>query len=193
MNRLYVSPLFQLLLLLCALVLAGGLVYLGIENQRLSQYNKALAGNLAGEQAAVFFIESNQTGFKLKPVITIIKTGGDRRLKALQLLLDGPPRIRGSKFIRLFPKGTAILSFNVKNGLATVNLNNQACRLNVGSSLEALAVASIVNTLTKFPDIYRVKILIEGKEVESLAGHVDLATELHYSNQAVDPVPIEIK
>jgi spore germination protein GerM len=194
MNRLHISPLLQLLFLLFALVLAGGFVYLGIENQRLSQYNKTLAGNPPGEQVAVFFIESNETDFKLKPVLASIEAGGDKHLKALQFLLDGPPlRIRGFKLIRLFPKGTRILSYSLKNGLATVNLNNQACRLNVGSSLEALAVASIVNTLTKFPDVYRVKILIEGKEVESLAGHVDLTTELHYSDQVVDPVPIEAR
>ncbi len=189
MNRLNVSPLVQLLLLLFILILAGGLVYLRIENYRLSR-NTVI---LAGEQTVVFFIESNETDFKLKPVLTGIRPGGDKHINALHFLFEGPPVIRGVKLVRVFPKDTKILSFSLKNGLATVNLNDQACNLNVGSSLEALAIASIVNTLTKFPDIYRVKILIEGKEVESLAGHVDLATELHYSDLAVDPVPVEMK
>lgn len=42
-----------------------------------------------------------------------------------------------------------------------------------GSQTEALTVFSIVNTLTlNFPQIKKVQILIEGKEMETLAGHI---------------------
>ncbi|MEW6400002.1 MAG: GerMN domain-containing protein [Bacillota bacterium] len=43
---------------------------------------------------------------------------------------------------------------------------------------EALAVAAIVNTLTEFPDIRQVQILVEGRKVESLAGHADVSRPL---------------
>src|SRR5947209_5168592 len=48
-----------------------------------------------------------------------------------------------------------------------------------GSSSELLTVYSIVNALTSnLPTITRVQILVDGKEVDSLAGHVDLRRPL---------------
>ncbi len=43
-----------------------------------------------------------------------------------------------------------------------------------GSWAEMLTIYSIVDTIIKnFPDIKRVKLLIEGEEIETLAGHID--------------------
>ncbi|MDI6895284.1 MAG: GerMN domain-containing protein [Bacillota bacterium] len=39
-------------------------------------------------------------------------------------------------------------------------------------------MAAIVNTLTEFPDIRQVQILVEGRKVESLAGHADVSRPL---------------
>jgi spore germination protein GerM len=184
-------PWIHLLYTLLILALGAGLVHLFPENHRLAGRLRQLEKDSAGETVAVFFMEPQDTDFKIKPLLYPVKPPGDKHLQALQILLDGPAP--GSKLIKLFPDGTRVLSFSLKNGLATVNLNQRATELNVGSPLEALAVISLVNTLTKFPDVYRVKILIEGKEVESLAGHVDLSTELHYSDYGVDPVPEEYR
>jgi len=182
-------PLFRWSYLALILVLVAGCVYLFRENHRLAGINSRLEERLTGEQVAVFFIKPQDTDFKIKPVLYKVKAGQDMHIQALQVLFTVP--VRDSKLIGIFPKGTKVLDFSLKNGLATVNLNNRATHLNAGSTLEALAVASIVNTLTKFPDVYRVKILIEGKEVESLAGHVDLTGELHYNDRLVDPAPEE--
>jgi Sporulation and spore germination len=49
----------------------------------------------------------------------------------------------------------------------------------VGSLDESLAVYAIVNAITvNLPDITAVQILVNGKEVDSLAGHLDLRTPL---------------
>lgn len=173
------------------LILMAGLGLLYYQNNQLSQNCRGLIKKLHQEQVVVFFIENKVTDFKLKPVICTVKANEDRHLQALQILFGPPIKRPPLKLIELFPKGIKILSFTVKNGLATVDLNEEVRHLNVGSGLETLAVASIVNTLTKFPDIYRVKILIEGKEVESLAGHVDLTNNLNYNDQVVDPIPAE--
>ena len=37
---------------------------------------------------------------------------------------------------------------------------------------------AIVNTLTEFPEIKRVQILVEGKPVTSISGHMDLTEPL---------------
>jgi spore germination protein GerM len=116
---------------------------------------------------------------------------GNLPRKALEALFAGPPE--GANLFGVFSPETKILGISIQNGTATVNLNRTATRINVGSETEALAIASIVNTLTKFPDIYQVKILIEGKETESLAGHVDLTGPLGYNGQVVDPEPFFVK
>lgn len=189
-NRSTTPPFFRWCFRVLILILAAGCIYLLLENNRLAGINSRLEERFTGEQVAVFFIKPQDTDFKIKPFLYRVKAGQDKHVQALQILFTIPAR--GSKVISIFPKGTKVLDFNLKNGLATVNLNNRATHFNGGSTLEALAVASIVDTLTKFTDVYRVKILIEGKEVESLAGHVDLTGELHYSDRLVDPVPEEV-
>ncbi|MBC7339263.1 MAG: GerMN domain-containing protein [Firmicutes bacterium] len=62
-------------------------------------------------------------------------------------------------------------------------------RMNVGSLGEALAVAAIVNTLTEFPQIRQVQILVEGKQVESLAGHVDVSRPLTRNEKLIKRRP----
>lgn len=175
------------------LILALGTAFVNkfLENHRLAGEISELKNRPRFDPVVVFFVESQATDFKVKPFIFQVNSLQNKHLQALQILFNGPAP--GTGLMRLFPEGTKVLSFTLQDGLATVNLNRRVTELNAGSTLEALAVVSIVNTLTKFPDVYRVKILIEGKEVESLAGHVDLTTELHYSNIGVDPVPGEMK
>lgn len=172
-------------------LLALTVLYLGWENRRLTvRRSPAAKPPVAVEEpAAVFFVETTPTAFSLKPVLCSLPGKGDRHLRALQVLFAGPPPNTGLQ--GLFPRDTRVLSLSIKNGLAIVNLNQQAGRINVGSQGEALAIASIVNTLTKFPDVYRVKLLIEGKEVESLAGHVDTTGTFSYNDQMVDPIPFQ--
>ena len=38
-----------------------------------------------------------------------------------------------------------------------------------------MLVGSVVDTLTEFPEVKKVQILIDGKKVESLSGHMDLS------------------
>ncbi len=163
----------------------AGIFYLSRENLRLTKLNQELKHRIGGEEVVLFFVKSNSTKFLLKPVLYKVKGKEDKHLQALNALFAGPPV--GSNLSPVFPKETKVLNLEIKEGVATVNLNKDATRLNVGSSGELLAVAAIVNTLTKFPDVFQVKILIDGKEVESLAGHVDLTEPLLYSDQVVDP------
>ncbi|HYH01484.1 MAG TPA: GerMN domain-containing protein, partial [Bacillota bacterium] len=132
-----------------------------------------------------FYVNNSKNSLTLKPVITEIPSSSveERRVAVLEALFKGPPV--GSKLLPIFPEGTKVLGIDVKDGLATVNLNQKATMLNVGSQGEALAVASLVNTLTKLPEIFEVKIIIEGEEVESLAGHVDLSETFRYNSQFV--------
>ena len=72
-----------------------------------------------------------------------------------------------------------LLSFKVQeNGLAIVNFNKDLKKIKGGSLFELLFIGSIVNTLTENPEIKTVKILVEGEQIETLTGHLDLSEPL---------------
>lgn len=66
----------------------------------------------------------------------------------------------------------------VDPGLAVIDLNGAFAQGHrSGVLVEELTVASLVQTISaNIPGITRVKILVEGKDRDSLAGHVDLTT-----------------
>ncbi|MFN3699563.1 MAG: GerMN domain-containing protein [Dictyoglomus sp.] len=77
------------------------------------------------------------------------------------------------------PKGTKLLGLSVKDSIAYVNFSEEFRKNHPGGSLgELLTIYSIVNTLTEFPEIKKVQILINGAILETLAGHIDLTSPI---------------
>jgi spore germination protein GerM len=79
------------------------------------------------------------------------------------------------------PPGTALRAiFITEKGDAYVDLSPEAASAHSGGSLnELLTVYTIVNALTaNMPAVSGVQILIGGREVDTLAGHVDLRRPL---------------
>jgi spore germination protein GerM len=79
------------------------------------------------------------------------------------------------------PAGTRLRAiFMTETGDAFVDFSPEIAKNHPGGSLdELLTVYAIVNTITvNLPAITRVQILIDGKEVDTLAGHVDLRRPL---------------
>lgn len=91
------------------------------------------------------------------------------------------------------PSKTRVLSIKVANGLATVDFSKEVLDANIGSEAEALGIAQIVNTLTEYPSISKVKFLVEGKEegeingreVRDWWGHVGLYDQPFSRNTAL--------
>ncbi len=74
------------------------------------------------------------------------------------------------------PEETALLSvFVTHSGIVYLNLSRHVQDRHIdGLSAELATVASLVNTLLfNFQEIKQVQILVEGAEIETLAGHVD--------------------
>lgn len=79
------------------------------------------------------------------------------------------------------PPGTALRAVYItERGDAYVDLSSEAVTAHPGGTLnELLTVYTIVDALTvNLPAVQSVQILIDGKEVETLAGHVDLRQPL---------------
>lgn len=91
--------------------------------------------------------------------------------------LQGAP----APYVSVIPEGTVLRAFYVTSkGDAFVDLSPEASSKHAGgSSTELLTVFAIVNAVTaNLPTIQRVQILIDGREVDTLAGHVDLRRPL---------------
>ncbi len=102
----------------------------------------------------------------------------------VQELIKGP---EGKGFSRTIPEETKLLDINIDSGLCTVDLSKEF-RDNHwgGSSGEILTVYSLVNTLTQFPTVEKVEILVEGQRIDTLAGHMDLSVPVSRNPQIIN-------
>ena len=83
--------------------------------------------------------------------------------------------------VSAIPRGTTLRAvFITKSGDAYVDLSREAKNAHPGGTInELLTVYTIVNALTaNLPAVTAVQLLVDGKEVDTLAGHVDLRRPL---------------
>jgi hypothetical protein len=107
---------------------------------------------------------------------------GEQARHILEAQIGAPPPPLATSI----PEGTSLRALYVTDrGDAFVDLTVHARTNHRGGALEELfTVYSIVDALTvNLPAITRVQILLEGKEVDTLAGHVDLRHPLQKSLQ----------
>ena len=94
--------------------------------------------------------------------------------EAIVELIKGPK----GKLLRTLPPRTKLLNLQINDaGLAKANFNQALSKDHPGgSSAEMMTVYSVVNTLSlNFPQIKRVQILIDGKPIETITGHLSLS------------------
>lgn len=72
------------------------------------------------------------------------------------------------------PEGAKVKELNIKpDGTCVIDLNREATKIPGDDPKdEALAVYAIVNTLTEFPTVQKVQILVEGQICKTFAGHI---------------------
>lgn len=95
----------------------------------------------------------------------------------LRAALADPP----AGLLRVVPRGTRLRAFYLDGrGGAFVDVTSDVVRLHPGGSFgEALTVAALVNAVTaNLVAVRTVRLLVEGREVDTLAGHVDVSGPL---------------
>ena len=109
-----------------------------------------------------------------------------RRIVEAQLAQAPPP------LASAIPSGTTLRAlFLSERGDAFVDLSSEVSSKHAGGALDELfTVYSIVDALTvNLPAIVRVQILVNGKEADTLAGHVDLRHPLQKNLKWVKEAP----
>jgi sporulation and spore germination protein len=124
--------------------------------------------------ATLFYVAED--GMALTPVQREVPFGAtvaEQARAIVEAQLAAPPAPQ----VSAVPAGVTLRDvFITERGDAFVDLSSDVTTKHPGGSLdEIFTVYTIVNALTvNLPAISRVQILVDGKEVDTLAGHVDL-------------------
>ena len=138
-------------------------------------------------RATLFY--ANENGDGLVGVEREVPQADDTAEQArniLDRLLEPAP----APLLQVVPEATRVRTvFLITGGTAYVDLTGEVASTHPGGSLdELLTVYAIVDTLTvNLPAIVRVQILVDGKEVDTLAGHVDLRRPLPVNRALIRP------
>ncbi|MGL5206215.1 MAG: GerMN domain-containing protein [Acidaminococcaceae bacterium] len=163
-HKLFLAP----LLILC--FLASGCT-------APKQEEKPAAKPMVKEQSFVVYrFAAEGQGYLVPEKHTIKDNGKSPAENALRTLVETKPQ--DSKLVNVLPVDTKVLGLSIKDGVATADFSKDIKKLSGGSYNELMATGAIVNTLTEFPEIKKVRILVEGKTVVSLNGHMDLTDPL---------------
>jgi Sporulation and spore germination len=166
-------------------------VYAGRERRRARQvepvaaYSRPVAPPASGPTERVTLYVAYDDPGVLLPQLSVIPMTGGRQQRAeelLRALMD--EYVAKSSPHPLGPGADVRNVYLVDPGLAVIDLNSAfADGHRSGILVEELTVVSLVETLTaNIPGITRVKILVNGKEQETLAGHADLSRFYEVSN-----------
>ncbi|MEJ5186972.1 MAG: GerMN domain-containing protein [Candidatus Geothermincolales bacterium] len=120
---------------------------------------------------------------------------GDLYAAVMRELVRGPSSASGLRPV--LPRTTRVLGTRLEEGVLFVDLSKEALldspSLGTGAEGEALALASLANTMTELPGVNRVKLLVEGKDkgmvdgraVEDFWGHVGLPEYLERNESLI--------
>ncbi|MBQ6842646.1 MAG: GerMN domain-containing protein [Firmicutes bacterium] len=141
------------------------------EAQPQEQQNAGISGPLT--QVVLYFADS--AGNLSAETRHIVKVEGIARA-TIGELIHGP---QSKELSPTLPGGVELKDIDISNGICTVDFTAELKdHLNSGSSAEELAVWSIVDTLCQFDTVSSVKILVEGQELQTLNGNVDISATL---------------
>lgn len=137
----------------------------------------------AAETMAVTVYYATKDAMYLVPETHTVPKTEHPAQAAIEQLLSAP---KNAELVRTLPEGTKLKGITIKDHIAYVDFNDKLVKNGRGGSAgEILAVGAIVNTLTEFPEIYKVQIMVEGKKVETLYGHLDTSEPLSRSQDII--------
>lgn len=125
-----------------------------------------------GQAAKLYFVADTPRGLKLFSETHFYVSLDDLEFQVISDLVSGKVVPLDPDYTNLWGGANTVNSVNIVRSVATVDLG--AISLNVGVEGEQRAIDQIVWTLTELlPEVKTVSFTINGKVVESFAGHVD--------------------
>jgi spore germination protein GerM len=172
---------YKLVTIVVICIIAGGILALGYRalfSTGVKEGSESRSGgflpNLAKVKAHLYF--TNQDGQSLKAEERSLvrhDNAVEHARSIVDALIEGPR----SELLPTLPAETKVLSLYVtEDGIAFVDFDRIIREKHPGGSLsELFTVFSVVNSISlNVPEVEATKILIEGREVKTLAGHIDI-------------------
>ena len=160
-----------------------------------SAYGQPIAPPVSGptEQVTLYVAYDDPGIVRAQPARIPLPAGRQERAQELLRALVGLYVDKSSSPHPLAPDAEVRDVYLVDPGLAVIDANQAfADGHRSGVLVEELTVASLVQTLAaNIPGVTRVKILVDGKSRETLAGHADLAD--FYSVAGVNQMALELE
>jgi len=125
-------------------------------------------------QATLYYVTDD--GLELMPVSREVRYGATPAEQA-RFIVEAQIAAPSTNLISAIPPGVTVKNLFIgARGEAYVDLSAEVSRNHPGGSQnESLTVYALVNAVTaNLPTVTAVQILIDGQEVDTLAGHVDL-------------------
>jgi len=129
-----------------------------------------------GVPVKFYFVSDTPRGQKLFSEAQISSEFYDLNLQVISDLVSGKVAPLDPDYVNLWGDANTVNSVSVDGSVATVDLGEVS--LNVGAEGEQRAIDQIVWTLTGLaPEVKSVAFTVNGKTVESFAGHVDTTVQ----------------
>jgi len=139
------------------------------------------------QQVTLYFSDANER-FLIPEKRYIPKENNpeEQAREVVKALLDGSK----TKLINTFPEKVKLESIKIEEGqTAYVSFDHNLVQLHPGSSASEMAtIYSLTNSLIQnVPGIKKVKLLISGKEIESIKGHIDTRQPFTMNKELLAP------
>jgi spore germination protein GerM len=152
-------------------LIIGGVVAAGIALATLAVVGRKIKAHL-------FYVADD--GLRLTSVERDVAYG-EGTLEQAREIINAQVAPVAEPLVSAVPKGTTLRAlFLTDSGQAFVDLSREVVAAHPGGTVsELLTVYTIVNALAaNLPAVTTVQLLVDGKEVDTLAGHVDLRRPL---------------
>ncbi|WP_300347471.1 GerMN domain-containing protein [Clostridium sp.] len=165
-----------ILLLLSSLLLFVSCSKIGVDKLAAnnSERVKKIANELIGDIDISLYFDGTKNEAHPKVEEQKIQVNGEEIVGQylIQALIQGPSQ-KGS-LAPILPKNTKLLSFDMKDDIAIINLSKEAV-VNMSLAKEEATLKGIIATITQIPSIKKVNILIENQMINSLGGNFDIS------------------
>ena len=164
----------KLFLFLALVIVCGGFLAFLFKSLSDSIFPPSGEGRRERQSVQLYFSDTNERF--LVPEKRLIPKGSTVKGQAEELvraLAEGP---KTAGLVRTVPESAYLLSVEVgKDGTAVLNFDRKFIDDHPGGSASEMStIFSLANTLAlNLPDVKRVKLLVDGKEVTTIKGHVD--------------------
>lgn len=126
---------------------------------------------------------ATKDGLYVMPEQHVVPANEQPAQTAMEILTAGTKNV---DLVSVMPAGTKLRHISIKDRIAYVDFNDKLIKNNTGGSAsERLLVAAIINTLTEFHDVEKVRIMVDGKNIDTISGHMDISEPLSRSEKII--------